>query len=124
LLTIGEMAMGLGDAERGGGAGRLEHPTRSLRLSGKERVILELLAGSELYGLELVRLSDGALKRGTIYTTLGRMQEKGLVESRREDKPDHVPGIPRRHYRATVEGIRFLAAEELAEQYILEGAPA
>jgi DNA-binding PadR family transcriptional regulator len=101
-----------------------ERRGRSLRLSGKERAILELLAGRELYGLELVRLSEGTLKRGTIYTTLGRMQDKGLVESRVEIKPDNVPGIPRRHYRATADGLRFLAAEELAERFILEGAPA
>ncbi len=86
--------------------------------------MLELLSDGEKYGLELVRESRGSLKRGTIYTTLSRMQDKGLVESRSEDKPDHVPGIPRRLYRPTPDGARLLAAEELAETFLYQGAPA
>ncbi len=48
----------------------------------KERLILELLRGNRgCYGLEIVKLSDGGLKRGTIYTTLNRMIEKGYITS-------------------------------------------
>ena len=32
-----------------------------------------------MYGLELVTESEGALKRGTVYVTLGRLEEKGYV---------------------------------------------
>src|SRR3954467_90565 len=54
-------------------------------LPRKERLILELLASlGPLYGLQLVEHSDGALKRGTVYVTLGRMEAKGLVESQQE----------------------------------------
>jgi len=94
------------------------------RLSGKEAVVLELLHDGEQYGLEIVRLSEGRLKRGTVYTTLNRMQQKGYVESRSEEKPAHVPGIPRRLFRATPYGLRVLAAHELATNFLLQEAPA
>ena len=52
-------------------------------LSGKERVVLELLTrDGELYGLQMVAASKRRLKRGTIYVTLGRMETKGYVTSR------------------------------------------
>ena len=55
------------------------------KLSGTERLIVELLmANDELFGLQMVDLSAGRLKRGTVYVTLGRMVEKGYLESRQE----------------------------------------
>lgn len=93
------------------------------RLSGKEAVVLELLHDGEQYGLEIVRLSEGRLKRGTVYTTLNRMQQKGYVQSRSEEKPAHVPGIPRRLFRATPYGLRVLQARELATNFLLQEAP-
>ena len=42
-------------------------------------MILALLDSQERYGLELVQLSDGQLKRGTVYVTLQRMEAKGLI---------------------------------------------
>jgi DNA-binding PadR family transcriptional regulator len=80
-------------------------------LSPKEALILELLIGAkEMYGLELVAASDGALKRGTVYVTLGRMEEKGYVDSRLEDAPPSAGGLPRRIYAATTLGREVLAA--------------
>lgn len=79
-------------------------------LSSKEAEILDLLIGArEKYGLELVAESKGSIRRGTVYVTLDRMEEKGFVTSRREKKPLHVPGIPRRMYRITGLGHRALA---------------
>ena len=80
------------------------------RLSDKERVILELLTGDEHYGLQLVAASNGRLKRGTIYVTLGRMETKGYVTSRTEDAPDGAGGLPRRIYEATPYGLRVVKA--------------
>jgi PadR family transcriptional regulator len=83
----------------------------NLRLSSKERIVLELLAASgTMYGLQLVDSSRGRLKRGTVYVTLGRMEEKGLVESRHEAARDDADAIPRRRYRATAHGERVLEA--------------
>ena len=45
-----------------------------------ERCILDLLAScGPLYGLDLVNLSNGVLKRGTVYVLLSRLQDRGLV---------------------------------------------
>lgn len=81
------------------------------RLSRTEQMILELLtAAPDRYGLELVAASDGRLKRGTVYVTLGRMEDKGLVESRQEPSPHRGIGLPRRLYRPTALGRRLLGA--------------
>ena len=57
-------------------------------LPRKEKLILELLASEgPTYGLSLVERAGGALKRGTVYVTLGRMEAKGLVESVQEPLP-------------------------------------
>jgi PadR family transcriptional regulator PadR len=80
-------------------------------LSPKESLILELLIGAkEMYGLELVAASDGALKRGTVYVTLGRMEDKGYVASRLESAPRAAGGLPRRIYAPTPLGREVLAA--------------
>jgi len=81
--------------------------TRLPTVSRKEALILDLLAGShEMYGLELVSASGGRLKRGTVYVTLGRMEDKGYVTSAQEAKPPGAIGLPRRMYRLTSLGRR------------------
>ena len=84
------------------------------RLSPKEALILRyLFTKGEAYGLELVRESDGELKRGTVYVTLNRMADKGLVESR-EIPRDDGSGLNARVFRPTGHGVRVLNALELA----------
>ena len=85
-----------------------------------EYEVLKLLMPRELYGLALVKASDGKLKRGTVYVTLGRMVDKGLIEDRVEDAtPDYI-GIPRRLYKVT--GIGARAARKFdAVQLVLNG---
>jgi DNA-binding PadR family transcriptional regulator len=78
-------------------------------LSSRESLILELLVGEgEMYGLQMVARSRRRLKRGTIYVTLGRMEEKGYVVSRLEEPPPTAGGLPRRLYQATGLGRRVL----------------
>lgn len=80
-------------------------------LPGKERAILELLVSAgPMYGLQIVDRSGGALKRGTVYVTLGRMEHKGLVQSEQEAPVPGAIGLPRRIYRATGLGERVLRA--------------
>jgi DNA-binding PadR family transcriptional regulator len=78
-----------------------------MRLAKSEGTILTLLASrGPCYGLELVDASRGRLKRGGIYVTLGRMEEKGLVTSK--------PGEGgRRLYRPTALGERALVAAQI-----------
>lgn len=73
-------------------------------MSRTESIVMELLRGRERYGLELVDASRGVLKRGSVYVILARMEEKGFVESRQEDRAQGVSGLPRRLYRATPYG--------------------
>jgi DNA-binding PadR family transcriptional regulator len=90
--------------------------------SATERQIVELLAEhQELFGLQMVELSGGRLKRGTVYVTLGRMQEKGYLESRQEPLPEGAIGLPRRLYRPTAVAMRILAAWKAAERMYVSG---
>jgi PadR family transcriptional regulator, regulatory protein PadR len=80
-------------------------------LSSKEGLVLELLVQQgEMYGLQLVSSSKRRLKRGTVYVTLGRMEEKGYIRSRLEAPPAKIGGLPRRLYEATALGRRVLSA--------------
>ena len=88
-------------------------------LPPKEALILELLVGeSEMYGLQLVAASRRRLKRGTVYVTLGRMEEKGFITSRLEDAPPESGGLPRRIYEPTPFGRRVLDAYELVHRHL------
>ena len=69
-----------------------------------------LIRDEELYGLQIVERSNGGVKRGTVYVTLGRMQEKGYVESRTEPPVPGAIGLPRRLYRPTAYGAAVLKA--------------
>ena len=80
-------------------------------LPAKEREILELLVSTgPMFGLQLVDASGGRLKRGTVYVTLGRMEQKGYIESEQETPPAEPIGLPRRIYRPTSLGKRVLRA--------------
>jgi PadR family transcriptional regulator PadR len=89
-------------------------------LSRKEALILEMLAGGgrELYGLEMVNASNGELKRGTVYVTLQRMAEKGLIDSRQEARTAPEIGIARRLYSITGYGQRVLSAYQAAHSIL------
>jgi DNA-binding PadR family transcriptional regulator len=79
-------------------------------MSRTESLVMELLRGRERYGLELVDASEGTLKRGSVYVMLARMEEKGFVDSRQEERGHATSGLPRRLYRATPYGRKVHAA--------------
>lgn len=84
------------------------------RLSEKEHLILSmLLEAGEMYGLQMVKASRGDLKRGTVYVTLARMEQKGYVVSSAE-QANGVKGAPRRLYRVTGHGRTVHEAWQLA----------
>ena len=90
------------------------------RLSRIEFHILELLVEhGQPYALEMVRASS-RLKRGTVYVTLRRMEDKGYVESWPE-KSEFESGLPRRRYRMTGHGARLLAAWQQADRSYAAG---
>jgi DNA-binding PadR family transcriptional regulator len=89
-----------------------------VRLPVSERLILTLLTShGSSYGLELVAASRGKLKRGGIYVTLGRMEDKGLVHSK-------VAEDGRRRYAPTALGERALMAARFFAGEIRLGARA
>lgn len=82
-----------------------------MNITQKEAIILGQLAasaGSELYGLEMVKASNDALKLGTVYVTLGRLEEKGFVKGRKEDSSTRT--VPRRLYQITGAGMKTYQA--------------
>lgn len=85
-------------------------------MSATESLVLELLRSGKEYGLELVEASGGELKRGTIYVTLARMEEKGFVASWQEERPAGAVGMPRRLYRATDYGLKVHDAYQLLRE--------
>jgi DNA-binding PadR family transcriptional regulator len=92
-------------------------------LPPKERLILELLISEgRLFGLQLVALSGGALKRGTVYVTLGRMETKGFIRSEQEAMPPGAIGLPRRLYYPTPLGERVLRAWTTMARELVEGS--
>jgi PadR family transcriptional regulator len=70
------------------------------------------------YGYDISR--ETSLASGTLYPILGRLADRGLVETRWEDDPPE--GRPRRHlYRLTSSGVARLA--ELRQQHTAARAP-
>lgn len=75
---------------------------RSGGLSEKEQLILGLLISNQwMYGLEMVKASRRKLKRGTVYVTLSRMEEKGYISAVEQAEES---GPPRRRYAITDRG--------------------
>lgn len=73
-----------------------------------------LVTHGELYGQQLVKQSNGELGRGTVYVTLDRLEDKGFIASRVEDRQPGAIGLPRRMYAVTGLGARALQAIELS----------
>lgn len=83
------------------------------RLSSLEMFILDLLSEHrKMYGLEMVDASGGRLKRGSVYVTLGRMEDKGYITAMEVDGEGQGP--PRNVYHVTGHGARVLAAWQMA----------
>ncbi len=90
-------------------------------ISALEALVLDLLAAkAPTYGLDLVHAAHGRLKRGSVYVTLGRMEQKGFVTSTLEERPGEGP--PRRLYEPTTLGLRALVAARLMEGDLPLGA--
>jgi DNA-binding PadR family transcriptional regulator len=82
-------------------------------ISPTEALILSLLItrSKGAFASELLHMSEGRLKRGSVYTTLSRMEQAGLVSSTEEAPTEHY-ALPRTTYRIVGAGIR--AREEFA----------
>lgn len=63
-----------------------------------------------LYGLQIVEESGNAIKRGSVYVLLGRLEEKGFVKAEKPQIEPGYPGLPRPIYKLTGEGAQVLRA--------------
>src|SRR3990170_3717889 len=94
---------------------------RELMRGAGPTAVMQLLAGGEKYGYELVealtRQSNGVLAMGqsTLYPLLYNLEAKGLVKSR----VDKTGPRPRRFYRLTAKGGKKLAADAKQWQALL-----
>ena len=93
---------------------RQQFSSRMPQLAETELLILSLLQEGEQFPLRLADRSGGSLKRGTVYITLQRMQNKGYVESQVEPAIAGATGRPRRWYRPSAYGRQVFAAWQLA----------
>ena len=77
-------------------------------------LILTALSFKELYGLAIIdKVEDISyakvkLSLGGLYTTLHRMEEKGLLESRWGESTDARQGARRKYYKPSGLGVRAL----------------
>ena len=80
--------------------------------------MMRLLAANtdEMTGGDLLA-ADESMPRGTIYTTLQRMEKKGLTGTRTE----WIDEGPRRYYWLTEKGLRVLKAYEAFERACRDG---
>lgn len=80
-------------------------------------VLLAVLRlGSDAYGLsiarELEREAGRALSRGALYTTLDRLEIKGLVRWKPETGGAERRGLPRRIYTVSARGLAAVRASQ------------
>jgi PadR family transcriptional regulator PadR len=86
--------------------------SRELLKGAADTLVLSTFAEGEMYGYQVVkeieRRSDGffALKEGTLYPILHRLERQGLLSARWETMPN---GSERRYYALTGRGRRALA---------------
>ncbi len=103
----------------------MESPVgRELKRGTLEMILLKLLEGGEMYGYQIVSALEEraggqfALKEGTLYPVLYRLEDAGLIASRWETLGR---GVPRKYYRLTEAGRQHLTGL-LAEWQAFVGA--
>ena len=89
-------------------------------------VMLALLRqGEEAYGVpirqEIAACTDRNPSPGALYTTLERLEEKGLVRSRFGDPTPERGGRAKRYFTLTTRGGQALARAQQSYQRLLEG---
>lgn len=101
-------------------------------ISKTETLILTALSTRERYGLEIIdkahEVSEGKVKLslGGLYTTLHRMEGKGLIQSRWGESTEVRQGARRKYYKVTGLGVRALnEATQLFKAVVdYQGSPA
>jgi transcriptional regulator len=98
------------------------HVPKELKKGSADMMILALVEDRARHGYEIGRLigerSEGAISYhvASLYPTLYRLEDKGLIEGRWVEKAGHRR---RRYYRITPEGRRTLARERSMWQHFV-----
>jgi DNA-binding PadR family transcriptional regulator len=98
-----------------------------LSLGEFEQVVLLaiLRLGDQAYGLtirnEIGACTDRVPAPGAVYTTLDRLEDKGLVTSRYGDATPERGGRARRYFNVTAQGVRALSRAQRTFQRLLKG---
>ena len=92
----------------------------------EQRVLLAILrSGDHAFALavrgELERTSDQKVSRGAFYTTLDRLEQKGLVSWTAHKGGAARDGMPQRCFRVTAAGLRELKAARKTWLALWEG---
>ena len=92
----------------------------------EQMVLLSIMRlGSDAYGLAIRDELEGVASRspssGSLYTTLDRMEKKGLVESWAGEVTQERGGRPRRYVRVTPEGQALLARSRTTLMALWDG---
>lgn len=77
-------------------------------------LLRSLVLRGPTYAFKLVRLSDGGLPRGSVYTLLQRLQRSGYIGSRQEPRSPNGGGKALRIYHVTALGTRWWNAYSAA----------
>lgn len=90
-------------------------PTRTFLGEFEQHVLLAILrCGDEATALgvrrELDKVAGRDVSRGAFYTTLDRLERKGLVDWEAESGGERRGGLPIRRFRVTPAGVRTLRA--------------
>jgi PadR family transcriptional regulator len=89
-------------------------------------VLLAILRlGDTAYGVTIRREITACTERepapGALYTTLDRLEEKGLVSSKYRDPTPERGGRAKRYFTVTARGVRAVARAQRAYQRLLKG---
>jgi len=89
-------------------------------------VLLAILRlGDDAYGVtirrEIAECTERAPAPGALYTTLDRLEEKGLAMSRYGDPTAERGGRARRYFTVTPRGVRAVVQAQRAYQRLLKG---
>jgi DNA-binding PadR family transcriptional regulator len=101
-------------------------PAGNLPGEFEQVVLLAILrAGEEAYGVtisrEIARCTGRDPAPGALYTTLDRLEDKGLVSSRYGDPTAKRGGRAKRYFAVTEDGVRAVARAQRGFQRLLKG---
>jgi PadR family transcriptional regulator PadR len=98
-----------------------------LTLGEFEQIVLLtiLRLGDSAYGVSIRREIAARTRRspspGALYTTLDRLEEKGLVTSRLGDPTPERGGRAKRYFKVSAKGVAAVARIQLCYQRLLKG---